>query len=59
MSKPYRVYMINRMAIKIISYVGGNSARIRYVETGQEATVNRSIIKSFIPKKKDGKTSNK
>jgi hypothetical protein len=52
--KPFKIKMVNRRAVKIVGYVG-HSARIKYIDTGQECSVSRTVIKEFKPKSKTKK----
>ena len=53
-NKDFVVKMVNRRAVKILGYVG-HSARIKYVDTGQECTVSRTVIREYTPKTKQFK----
>jgi hypothetical protein len=49
--KPFKIKMVNRRAVKILGYVG-HSARVKYIDTGEECTVSRTVIREFTPKRK-------
>jgi hypothetical protein len=49
--KPFVLKMVNRKAVKVIEYLG-QSAKIKYVKTGKECTVSRTMIREYIPKTK-------
>ena len=49
--KPFKLKMVNRKAVVIIEYLG-HSAKIRYIKTGKECTVSRTMIREHTPKTK-------
>ena len=48
--KPFVLKMVNRKAVKVLEYLG-HSARIKYIKSGKECTVSRTIIKEYQLKK--------
>lgn len=49
--KPFKLKMVNRKSVIIIEYLG-HSARVKYVKTGKECTVSRTMIREHTPKTK-------
>jgi hypothetical protein len=49
--KPFKLKMVNKKAVKVIQYYD-SSAKIKYVKSGIECTVSRSVIKEYVINKK-------
>lgn len=43
------IYTVNRKAVDVMEYIG-QSVRVKFKQNQREATVHRSLLRSFVPK---------